>query len=481
MWFFGASEKKDIHPKALLAGMIGNVLEWYDFALYGFLAVILADLFFPSGENELLALLSTYGVFAAGFLMRPIGAVMFGYIGDRVSKRRALTLSIVLMGASTLLLGLLPTYATIGIWAAVLLTALRLLQGLSVGGEFSTSVTYIVERAPKGMRGVMGSTANVGSIVGMLLGSGAAALATGLLPHEAMVSWGWRVPFLFGGVLGVFALFLQRWLPAAELHKEEGRHTAESPLHMAFTRNRTEVILAFLMSLGYAVFFYMPMVYLPTYAVEFASISLDKALLVNTAATAFLIILIPLSGFLSDKYVRRRTILLWGFFAAAVLAYPAFYVIGAYGVAGLVIAQFVLAILVAIPLGSAPAMYVELFPKADRLTAYSLTYNFSLGIFGGTAPIIATWLVYATGFDLMPAIYLIATIVLSIIGLLLMKDRSREPLRDHFWQGNRLNVEGNIHVDLGSGSADEPDKDVSESEDSSETGDEHQNAAKAET
>lgn len=446
VWIFG---RKDIHPKALLAGMIGNVLEWYDFALYGFLAVILADLFFPSGEGEVLALLATYGVFAAGFLMRPIGAVLFGYIGDRVSKRRALTLSIVLMGASTLLLGFLPTYQAIGIWAAVLLTLLRLLQGLSVGGEFSTSVTYVVERAPKGMRGVMGSTANVGSIIGMLLGSGAAALVTGLLPYEALISWGWRVPFIFGGVLGMLALFMQRWLPATELHEEEGRHISESPLHAAFTKNRAEVILAFLMSVGYAVFFYMPMVYLPTYAVEFAGLSLENALLINTAATAFLILLIPLFGVISDRYLRRRTLLIIGFLLAGVFAYPLFYAVLAFGIAGLVVAQFALAILVAIPLGAAPAMYVELFPKEDRLTAYSLTYNFSLGIFGGTAPIIATWLVYETGIEMMPAIYLVGTIILSLVGLSLMRDRSREPLRDHFWQGNRLNIEGNIHVDLG--------------------------------
>lgn len=428
MWFFG--KKKNIHPGALFAGMIGNILEWYDFALYGFLAVILAELFFPSSGGAIISLLATYGVFAAGFLMRPLGATLFGYIGDRVSRKAALSLSVALMGASTFLLGLLPTYETIGVWAAVLLTSLRLLQGLSVGGEFSTSVTYVVERAPKSMRGLFGSTANIGSVLGMLLGSGVAALATTVLDREILLEWGWRLPFLFGGVLGLGAYFLRRHLPARHIHKKEGRHSAESPLHEAFTKNRREVTQAFLLSLGYAVFFYMPLVYLPTYANEFAGLSLEDALVINTVATAFLVLLIPVFGYISDRFMRRKYLLFAAFAFAAMLAYPLFAAIAAFGVPGLVLAQFVLVILVAVPLGVLPATYVELFPKDDRLTAYSLTYNFSLGVFGGTAPIVATWLIYTTGIELMPAFYLIATLLVSLIGLALMKDRSRESLRD---------------------------------------------------
>lgn len=413
------------HVVTIIAGMFGNILEWYDFALYGFLAVILSELFFAPG-NATIALLGTYGVFAAGFLMRPLGAWLFGYVGDRYSRRRALLLSVALMGFATFSLGMLPTYAVIGIWAPVLLVTLRLLQGLSVGGEFSTSVTYLVERAPQHLRGLFGSFANIGSMGGMLLGVGAATLVTTFLSHEVLLSWGWRVPFLFGGVLGLIALFLRERLPATVLHKEEERHSAKTPLAEALANNRRELAQALLFSLGYAVFFYLVLVYLPTYANEFLNISLNRALQINTAAIALAIVFIPLFGFLSDTFIRRKILIIGAFITATLSIVPLFVFLAADGIFQFAITQFVLVTLVAAALGAAPALYVELFPKSDRLTAYSITFNISLGVFGGTAPFIATWLIQTTGNVLMPAYYVVATLIIALGALWTIRDKSRD-------------------------------------------------------
>jgi MHS family proline/betaine transporter-like MFS transporter len=191
---------------ALLAGFIGNVVEWYDFALYGYMAGIIAVLFFPE-QSTTAGLIATYGIFAAGFLMRPIGSAVFGWLGDTIGRSRTMMISVIMMVVPTVLLGVLPTHETIGIWAPMLLVIIRLVQGLSVGGEFSSSVTYLVETAEDGQRGFAGSWANTGSMVGMLLGAGAAALLTGLLSADEVTSWGWRIPFLLGGIIGGVAIF----------------------------------------------------------------------------------------------------------------------------------------------------------------------------------------------------------------------------------------------------------------------------------
>jgi MHS family proline/betaine transporter-like MFS transporter len=412
----------------VVAGMFGNILEWYDFALYGFMAVIISELFFASG-NGVVSLLATYGVFAIGFLARPIGAWFFGYVGDVFGRKPALFLSVLLMGIATSCFGLLPTYATAGVWASVLLIILRLGQGLSVGGEFSTSVTYMVEQSPQKLRGFSGSFANIGSMTGMLLGAGAATLVTTLLSHDALLSWGWRIPFLFGGILAIIAIILWRHLPASVIHTKENRHSGKTPFGEAIANNKRELFVALAFSLGYAVLFYIALVYLPTYANKFLNMQLDRVLQINTLAIAISVLLIPLTGYLSDRLIRRKWFLMLAFEAAFLLAIPLFLALGNGTLAYFALVQLVLVLIVAIPLGVAPATYVELFPKTDRLTAYSLTFNISLGAFGGTAPLIATWLIQATGNLLMPAFYTMGAIVVATIGLLWMRDGSRKPLR----------------------------------------------------
>jgi MHS family proline/betaine transporter-like MFS transporter len=296
-----------------LAGTVGNVMEWYDFALYGFFVPVLAQLFFPA-SSSLGSLVATFGVFAAGFLMRPVGGVVFGYIGDRLGRAAVLRISVATMGAATLLLGVLPTADQVGVWATVLLLAVRLLQGLSVGGEFSGSVTYMVETSPLHRRGLAGSWANVGSLAGTLLGSGLAALLSSVLSQDDLLGWGWRLPFLLGGLFGLGAsVYLRRLHETPHMEHHEGQHREDSPLREALTANRRETVLAIMFASGYGIVFYISLVYLPTFASEVGSTANDFALRVNAVVIALAIPLVVLSGWLSDRLVRRRTMLIAAF------------------------------------------------------------------------------------------------------------------------------------------------------------------------
>ncbi|MGD8829713.1 MAG: MFS transporter [Pseudomonadales bacterium] len=414
---------------ALLAGFIGNVVEWYDFALYGYMAGILSGLFFP-GNNPTAALIATYGVFAAGFVMRPLGSAVFGWLGDTVGRSTTMLISVTMMALPTFLLGCLPTYAMVGLWAPVLLVLVRLVQGLSVGGEFSSSVTYLVETATPDRRGIAGSWANTGSIFGMLLGSGVAAATTTVLSTGHIHAWGWRVPFLLGGVLGITSILLRRHLPKSEhfqKHHEEREDT--SPLLEAFTTNRRETIEALVFASAYGVLFYIPLVYLPEWLNGYTSLALDRALQINTAATALLLALIPVSGWIGDHVLRRRRFILIAMLSVALVSWPLYAWLESGGMASVVVANIVFMLMIAVPLGSAPALFVELFPARDRLSGYSVAYNLGLGVVGGATPMVSTWLIDVTGQPTMPAVVMTVMAVVAVGALLSMTDRSREPLR----------------------------------------------------
>lgn len=414
---------------SILAGFVGNVVEWYDFALYGYMAGILSGLFFPS-ENQTASLIATYGVFAAGFVMRPLGSGVFGWLGDTIGRSRTMLISVGMMALPTLLLGCLPTYDTIGIWAPVLLVVVRLVQGLSVGGEFSSSVTYLVETAPQQRRGLAGSWANTGSIFGMLLGAGTAAATTTFLDEGTVNDWGWRLPFLMGGALGATAILMRRGLPRSEhfqRHHKEREDT--SPLLQAFTTNRREMIQAILFASAYGVLFYIPLVYLPEWLHDHTAMARDRALQINTAATALLLILIPVSGWIGDHLLRRTRFIGIAMALLALVSWPLYAWIGSDGLTAAALTQVVLVILIAVPLGSAPSMFVELFPAQDRLSGYSVAYNLGLGVVGGATPMVSTWLIDVTGMSGMPAILMAAMAVMAVAVVAKIPDRSREPLR----------------------------------------------------
>jgi len=415
--------------KARIAGIVGNVVEWYDFALYGYLAAIIGRLFFPS-EDPTASLLASYGVFAAGFVMRPLGATVFGWLGDTIGRGRTMLISVAMMALPTIALGLLPDYHSIGFAAPVLLVVIRLVQGLSVGGEFSSSVTYLVETAPEDARGRAGSWANVGSMSGMLLGSGAAAIVTTVFPGDILDTWGWRLPFLFGGVIGLVAIVLRRHLPQSpHFQAHEAGTPSTSPLRQVWTQNRGEAVQAFLFAASYGMAFYLVMVYLPGWLSREAGMDEAQALQVNSALTVAIIPLMVLLAWIGDRWVRRTRLIAFAMTMAALAAWPLGRLMVDGGIPAMIFGQAILVLLLAVPLGSAPATFVELFPSEDRLTGYSISFNLGVGVVGGATPMLATWLIEATGHPLAPAWLMIAAAVTAALTLLWMQDRSREPLR----------------------------------------------------
>ncbi|WP_287799360.1 MFS transporter [Acidiphilium sp.] len=411
----------------LSAGTIGNVLEWYDFGLYGYLAPMIASLFFPSSD-KIASLLGAYGGFAIGFMMRPIGGVIFGHLGDRVGRQTVLVTSVVMMGLATTAVGLLPTYQQIGFWAPVLLLVVRLFQGLSVGGEFTGSVSYLVETAPANRRGFAGSFANFGSTGGYLLAAGFAALTTLMAGHHAVQGWAWRVPFLAGGVLAVLAYLVRSRLTDTGYEPDKAAEDDELPIRQAFRRSPKIMLLAMLFTWGYGVADYLTLVFLPTFGSKFGAISDSLALEIVTVTQLFVLVLIPLTGWLTDHWILRRSWLIGNFGLLLVLALP-FFAMAQGALTPFAIAQVVSGLMLGSIMGVAPAMLSEQFRSEYRLSGYSLAFNVGLGIGGGTAPLIATALIGLTGVKLAAGAYLLVGCAMSVVALWMLKDRGRQPLR----------------------------------------------------
>ncbi len=415
----------------IMAGFIGNVVEWYDFALYGYLAGIIAPVFFPS-DAPTAGLIATYGIFAAGFIMRPLGAAAFGWFGDRYGRARTMQISVVMMALPTLLLGLLPSYATAGVIAPVLLVLVRLLQGLSVGGEFSSSVTYLVETAPEGKRGLTGSWANIGSMSGSLLGVGTAALVTNVFSPETVADWAWRLPFLGGALIGTAAIWLRRNLHNSQRFQEhhEGRDET-SPLLEAFTTNRHETLLALAFAASYGTCFYIAFVYLPEWLSAQGLMARSTALAINTGMTVLVIPAMPLLAVVGDRWLPRRTWIALALSGLALAAWPLheWMLVSGGSLAAILATHFLAFALLSVPLGSAPALFVEMFPERDRLSGYSVAFNVGVGVFGGLTPMIATSLIAVTGAATAPALYMTVTALVAVAALALTPDRSRAPLR----------------------------------------------------
>jgi len=403
-----------IVTKTVLAGAIGNALEWYDFALYGYFAPVFAVLFFPS-EYRSVSLVSAFSVFAVGFFARPLGALLFGYWGDTLGRREALSRSVLLMALPTCLVGLLPTFATIGVAAPILLTCFRFLQGLSVGGEFTGSVTFLVEHAPQSQRGYTGSWAGFSAQTGALLGSGVTALIVLNVTDEALLQWAWRIPFLFGSVIAVMGWYLRARIPESPAFEQarQSKALSSSPIRDVLTYQRRGILQVIGLVWVHGVAFYLLYVYLTTYMAMMTTVSRGAILVMNTISMTLLAILIPIMGRLSDR-VGQKPLLVTGTAGLALGSYPLFAWLAAGDVPFMLAAQTLLTVFVACYMGPFFATVVELFPTAQRYTGLSLGYNLSSALFGGTAPLIATLLIEWTGNNLAPSLYLSLCAVISL-------------------------------------------------------------------
>ncbi len=415
--------------KVLIAGMIGNVLEWYDFVVYGYLAGIIGKLFFPSNDPTT-ELIKAFAVFAVGFIARPIGATFFGFLGDKIGRRKALMISIILMAISTTAIGLLPTYYQIGILAPILLTLLKITQGLSVGGEYTTSVSFVVEHAPKSKRGLFGSIAILGAVIGILLGSASSAFITKILSEDALYSYGWRILFMTGIILGFLGYYVRRNIEETPKFKELEirKEIDKNPILDLLKNYRGEFLKTFFLSVFQAVGFYTLFVYLAQHLIKFVHLLKSTALTINTVGMIVLAFLIPIFGYLSDKFGRKIFILL-STGLTFMFAYPLFVYISSGSVLNAQLGLIIFAVITAGFMAVLPTTLVEIFPTKVRNTGYSLGYNLPFAIFGGTSPLIATLLIKYTNNLASPSIYLMFAAAVAFLSGLMLKESFNKNLK----------------------------------------------------
>lgn len=419
--------------RALVAGSLGNMIEWYEFATYAYMAPLIAPVFFPA-DDPVASVLSTFAVMAMAFFIRPIGAVVFGRMTDRLGRKPALVFIILLMTAGTTAIGLLPTAEAIGVWAAILLVLCRLIQGLSAGGEMGGAVSLMVENAPAEKRGLYGSWSFASSSAGFVLGASVATLITLALPANALAEWGWRIPFLLALPLGGIALYIRLRVDETPHFKRvlADRAAGIEPKPSEAPKRYT---LSFLLITAAVVAVYNAVgntfqVGMPSYLSTAYEIDFLPAYLLALITGVVGMVTIPFFGALSDR-VGRRPVLFWGSLVTVLLSYPLYWFMDQ-GFGGGVFALFIAGILIGAVGGPMPAFLAERFPTEHRATGVSLVYGLTVAIFGGFAPYIITWLYGVTGDALSGAYYTILVGVISVIGCIAWKKTETRETYDAF-------------------------------------------------
>jgi MHS family proline/betaine transporter-like MFS transporter len=409
--------------RVVAAGIVGNVMEWYDFSVYGFFARTIGNLYFPS-DDPLTSLLAAFGVFAIGFLMRPLGAVLFGHIGDRVGRGPALLWSVIAMAVPTFAIGLLPTYAQIGVVASVLMLLCRIVQGLAVGGEFTSSAVFLAETAHPQRRGAASAWAPFGAVAGILLGSAVGATIMNVMPLEEVVAWGWRLPFLFGVVVGGVGFILRRRMPF-----DKPAATKGVPLLQALRVHPMQLLQVVGMSLVFAQGFYLIFVYIITWLKLFADVGASVALEINSFNMAVMLVMILGMSRLSDR-IGRKPILVGAAIGLFLFSWPLMALMQTGRIPFVILGQFGFALMIGSYGAVNPIAICEIFPRHVRCSVVSTAYNITLGVAGGTAPAVATWLIGVTGHPMFPAFYIMAGAVISVVAALSVREHSRQAIGD---------------------------------------------------
>ncbi|MFL9884164.1 MFS transporter [Paraburkholderia agricolaris] len=412
--------KKEVPWKAVVASTVGNALEWYDFLVYGYLSVIIAKQFFPA-DNPVTSMLLTTATFGVGFVVRPIAGIAIGIYADRAGRKAALSFVILLMFVSTAMLAFSPTYSQVGILAPIIVVCSRILQGISVGGEFGSATALLIEYAPPGRRGFYGSWQMFSQSIGVFLATLMGALLTSVFTTEALSSWAWRIPFLLGLIIGPIGFYIRRNLQEPEIFLKEVQHKKVSIAEI-FRRYPAELFVSFALSAVTNIMVYVLIAYLPIYAVQSLKTSLNAPFIVLTVSLLVRMALVPYFGHLSDK-IGRKIIMGVALTLFALLIYPAFIWLNMYPTTtSLLIMELVFALLMAATLGPVSATLAELFPTHMRSTGLSITYNLAASLLGGFTPFLLTWLVAKTGDKLMPAHYLVGFLILGAVSLLFYKE-----------------------------------------------------------
>ena len=403
----------------IVAATIGNVLEWFDFLVYGYFAVIIAEVFFPAGDPTI-SLLITFGAFGLSYLARPLGALVIGAYTDRAGRKAGLTLSIALMMIGTTMMAVTPSYATIGLAAPILITLARLLQGFSIGGEFGSAVAFLVEHgsARKGFSASwQWASTGIVSVIVALFG----IVLTTQLTHEQLVDWGWRVPYIFGLLVGPAGLYIRSRMSETPQYLEAKSNTV--PVRQLLSRQPVQVLLALGASIVSNSSYYL-LLYIPTYGIKTLHLPASTGFIATLVGGIALAVFSPIAGHWADK-TRNTRIMLVTAWLMLLSAYPVFYLmVASPSLATAIFAVGFLNLVKAGYSGVLPSMISEQFPVETRAVGVAFSYSISVTIFGGFAPFFATWLIAVTGDDLSPAYYLMATAMLSIIALMVIQRRS---------------------------------------------------------
>ena len=415
--------------RAILSCVVGNFMELYDFTLYGFFAIFIGHTFFPS-TNPVVSLLSSLATFGVGFIMRPIGGLVMGAYADRIGRKGALIIAMAMMAIATGMPGITPGYATIGIWAPIILVLCRLVQGFSTGGEWGGAVIFLAEYAPPGRRGFYASWMQVGVAVGSLAGSGSAWILTATLEPASLNTWGWRIPFLVGFLLLPIGYYLRTRVaetPAFE-RLVETRKVARAPIRDAFSSQKLMMGLVCGTSVIWNSGGYVLLVYLPVFANQVLKVDLSLALAAAAIGSVVRAILTPPIGALGDR-IGRKTVIQTMNVGFLVLVYPMFlWMKTAPGFTSVLCASIIAGVLMAMVAGAGPVMLTEQFPTRLRSTPVGIGYNISAAIFGGFAPFICTWLVRQTGDAIAPTYFLLGCALVSLLTVTQLRDRTNVPL-----------------------------------------------------
>ncbi|RQS62220.1 MFS transporter [Burkholderia sp. Bp8963] len=434
-----ADSRRGTRHRQVAAAVVGNTLEWYDFIVYGFFSGIIARLFFPA-ESQYASLLMSLATFGVGFFMRPVGGVLLGLYADRKGRKAAMQLIIFLMTLSIALIAFAPTYATIGPAAPVLIVAARMLQGFATGGEYASSTAFLVESAPAHRRGLYGSWQLIGQCLSVFAGAAMGAWATRNLSPGALDSWGWRVPFAIGLLIGPVGLWIRRHMEETDAFLDASKAAGQPAISVSgvLRDNLRGVLVSIGQTVTGTAVFYVMLVNLPTFAHKTFGLPLDQVFNVQMLAVALLTVTIPVAASLSDR-IGRRPVLLAGMLALLTVTYPLFsWLAAAPSMGRLLVMQLVICVNIGIIYGPAPTALAEQFATRTRSTSIALAYNLAVMLFGGFAPFIVTWLMRASGSPVAPAWYVLFATLFGLAASVFMREGAPAVLERRRYRGDTI-------------------------------------------
>ncbi|WP_234998495.1 MFS transporter [Salirhabdus sp. Marseille-P4669] len=418
--------------KAVIATAVGNGMEWFDFGIYSYLAATIGQVFFPVASGPM-QLVYSFATFAVAFLVRPIGGIFFGMLGDRLGRKKVLAITLIMMAIATLAIGLIPSYASIGSTATVLLLVARLVQGFSTGGEYSGAMTFIAESTPDKRRGFMSSGLEVGTLVGYIAGAGVVTLLTFILGDETMLEWGWRIPFFIAAPIGLVGFYLRNQLeetPAFEAMEEaktdDDEHASVKDILQYHWR---PILIGMFVVFFYNVVNYTVLSYMPSHLTAVLGYGEAEGLLLIVIVMVIMIPIVLLMGYFSDR-IGAKKIIQGGLIGLVILSIPAFMLIGSGNTILVFLGLMILAIFSSSFQGTMPALLPSLFFTSVRNGALAITYNISASLFGGTTPLIVSWLISTTMNRMIPAYYVIfASLVGIVVVTIFLKETAGRALR----------------------------------------------------